>query len=300
VPEIAVSVIVPTYNRAALLERTIPTYLQDGVAELILVDDCSTDSTREVALALAARYGRIRYLRSERNLKQTHAKNMGIDVARCELLYFGDDDSVLIPGSIARLVKTMRETGAAVVGACSLYMRSEADAADLEAFLAERPALTGPIVDSLRLRTHFNSAGESPVEAPFVHSAFLCRADIAKVERFDEAYIGNCYREETDFLVRVRGSGERVVYEPRAAQINLPRAAASGGAQGGGGFVTRKLLYAAQSARNNWHFLRKNRAALARAFGHDVHPAIRQAFFLLDLAKGIAEYPFQKAFGRGA
>jgi glycosyltransferase involved in cell wall biosynthesis len=300
VPDDGISVIVPTYNRAPLLERTLPTYLQGGASELIVVDDCSSDDTRAAVARIAARDGRVRYLRSERNLKQTHAKNLGIDAARFDLLYFGDDDSVLLEGALDRLASTMAETEADIVGACSLYMRSEEDDADMDGFLSERPWIPASIVEPVRLRTHFNSAGDGPVAAPFVHSAFLCRATVARAQRFDEGYVGNCYREETDFLVRAGAAGARIVYEPRAVQANLPRATASGGAHGNGGFVVRKLRYAVQSARNNRRFVRKNRKALAAVLGVDVSPSLRQALFLIDLGRGMLEYLIRKVFVRGA
>lgn len=71
----------PSYGRAHLLKKTIPTYLQKGVVELILVDDCSPDNTREVVEDLQKTYPQIKYLRNERNMKQTASKNRGIDLA---------------------------------------------------------------------------------------------------------------------------------------------------------------------------------------------------------------------------
>ena len=43
-----ISVIIPSYNRAHLLQTTIPTYFQEGVGEVIIIDDCSTDNTQEI------------------------------------------------------------------------------------------------------------------------------------------------------------------------------------------------------------------------------------------------------------
>lgn len=65
--EPCVSVVVPSHNRASILAETIPTYLQDGVAELILVDDASTDDTPEVVAGLMREHSQIRYYRNEKN-----------------------------------------------------------------------------------------------------------------------------------------------------------------------------------------------------------------------------------------
>jgi glycosyltransferase involved in cell wall biosynthesis len=105
----AITVVIPTYNRGRLLNETIPTYLQDEVARLVLVDDCSVDDTPRVARELAERYApRILYVRNETNRKQAYSKNRGKALADTPYLYFGDDDSVLLPYSLAVLLETTR------------------------------------------------------------------------------------------------------------------------------------------------------------------------------------------------
>ena len=46
-----VSVVLPSFNRARLLPITIPTYFQEDVSEVILVDDCSTDRSKQIISA---------------------------------------------------------------------------------------------------------------------------------------------------------------------------------------------------------------------------------------------------------
>ena len=47
-----ITVIIPTYNRAHLLPKIIPSYLQQRVSKIIIVDDASTDNTQEVVREL--------------------------------------------------------------------------------------------------------------------------------------------------------------------------------------------------------------------------------------------------------
>lgn len=294
-PESLVSVVVPSYNRAFLLARTLPSYLQEGVGELLLVDDCSTDETEAVVGRLAAGEPRIRYLRSERNLKQTHAKNLGISAARFPLVYFGDDDSILLPGSVKRLLATMRERDADIVGARAPYMERAEDEADPEAFAARALPLEGPLVEPLSLHAHFDRVTPEAVEAPFVHAAFLTRRELAARIRFDEGYDGNCYREETDFLVRAGAAGARIWYEPKAVQANLPRESAGGGAQGKGKFLLRKLRYFASVLKNNRRFLIKNQKELDLVLGRSYPPVVRQLSMLWDISRVIVTYPVRAA-----
>lgn len=104
-----VSVVLPSFNRARLLPITIPTYFQEDVSEVILVDDCSSDNTAEVVKELQTRFPTLRYFRNEVNSKQPYTQNVAISKVQSEYIYFGDDDSVLYPGSIRNLLNVMRE-----------------------------------------------------------------------------------------------------------------------------------------------------------------------------------------------
>lgn len=85
-----VSVVIPTYNRSALVVRAIRSVLANECAgdEIIVVDDGSTDDTQA---ALAVFGDRIRYIRTA-NLGAGAARNRGIDESRNELIAFLDSD----------------------------------------------------------------------------------------------------------------------------------------------------------------------------------------------------------------
>lgn len=97
-----VSVIIPTHDRALVITRAIDSVLaQEGPdLEVIVVDDGSTDDTREV---IAARYGsdeRVVYLFQNR-AGVAGARNAGLARARGELVAFLDSDDVWRPGKLA-------------------------------------------------------------------------------------------------------------------------------------------------------------------------------------------------------
>lgn len=255
-----VTVVVPTYKRAHLLADTIPSYLQPEVAQLVLVDDCSPDNTPEVAKVLMQRYPQISYLRNGVNGKQTASKNRGKALAQTEFIYFGDDDSILNPGALGILLQTASDTASDIVGASALYLR---DDKDTKAAVIERRKLASnadDVVNLSRLRFDFAARMPRAVEVPVCHASFLIRAEAAKAIDFDTGYVGNCYREETDYLVRCRARGLKISYEPRALQINLPPSQATGGARGRG-----RLSYESYALYNTTRFLLKNRQALKQA-----------------------------------
>jgi len=87
-----VSVIIPTYNRGYCISESIDSVLNQEYRqiELIVVDDGSTDETRE----LVTKYPDLIYRRLEKNSGVSHARNLGIDLAQGELICFLDSDDL--------------------------------------------------------------------------------------------------------------------------------------------------------------------------------------------------------------
>jgi glycosyltransferase involved in cell wall biosynthesis len=104
-----VSVVLPTWNRAATLPRAIASVLDQTHRdlELIVVDDGSTDATPELVASLAE--PRLRYLRLERNRGQAVARNTGIAAATAALVGFQDSDDVWMPDKLERQVAALRQ-----------------------------------------------------------------------------------------------------------------------------------------------------------------------------------------------
>jgi glycosyltransferase involved in cell wall biosynthesis len=98
----AVSVIIPTFNRADQICRSIDSILRQAFSdlELIIVDDCSTDGTE--ARVRTRRDPRIRYLRQSVNRGAAAARNSGISAARGEWIAFQDSDDEWLPGKLEK------------------------------------------------------------------------------------------------------------------------------------------------------------------------------------------------------
>jgi O-antigen biosynthesis protein len=95
-----VSVIVPTFNRAAVLPRAIHSVLAQSWTdfELLIVDDGSTDATADVVAR--HRDPRMRYLRQPRNAGVSAARNRGLRDARGDFVAFLDSDDEWLPGKL--------------------------------------------------------------------------------------------------------------------------------------------------------------------------------------------------------
>jgi glycosyltransferase involved in cell wall biosynthesis len=93
-----VTVVIPTFNGGQLVTEAIDSVLAQTLApmEIIVVDDGSTDGTRERLIPYA---GRVRYL-SQENQGVSAARNRGIQEAQGELIAFLDADDVWHPRKI--------------------------------------------------------------------------------------------------------------------------------------------------------------------------------------------------------
>ena len=91
-----ISIILPTYSRRRILERTIASVFAQSEKnfELIVVDDCSTDDTAAYLTSLTDE--RIRVLRPPKNLGTAGARNLGLDAAKADIFALLDDDDVYL------------------------------------------------------------------------------------------------------------------------------------------------------------------------------------------------------------
>lgn len=113
----AVSVIIPTYNRAHLIGRAIQSVLDQTYEdyEIIVVDDRSTDNTEEVINEFRKKDERIRYIRHEKNKGGSAARNTGIKAAQGVYIAFHDSDDEWFPRKLAKQMEFF-STAKAVVG----------------------------------------------------------------------------------------------------------------------------------------------------------------------------------------
>jgi len=100
-----VSVIIPTYNRSALLPAALGSALAQTLAEVevIVIDDGSTDDTREV---IAPFLDRIRYLESDHG-GPAHARNVGLRASAGRYIAFLDSDDRYLPDKLELQVAFM-------------------------------------------------------------------------------------------------------------------------------------------------------------------------------------------------
>ena len=119
--ELMISVVLPTHNRGELLRKAIQSLIDQSLPaaryEVLIVDNASTDGTKQVVETFARRHN-VRYLHEPR-LGAARARNTGWQGAKGALVAFVDDD-VVVPrnwlASIARAFERADRAPACVGG----------------------------------------------------------------------------------------------------------------------------------------------------------------------------------------
>lgn len=174
------SVVTPTHNKRALLERTLAALraqvLPDGVAwEIVVVDDGSSDGTGAWLAAQAALPGpALRVVAPGHNVGRARARNLGAAAAAGRWLVFIDDDIVAPPGLLAAHLELLRRhPGDGTIG-----------------FAVTAPELVdGPHLRYLDTRGVARlPAGPAPARYFVTQNAAVPREAFAAVGGFDEAF----------------------------------------------------------------------------------------------------------------
>lgn len=103
-----VSVIIPTYNVEDYIQDTIESLLKQtykGKMEIIIIDDCSTDSTIEIIEQYKEKHGNelIKLFIQEENMRQGTARNRGLKLAKGKYTFFLDGDDFLDKWAIEKM-----------------------------------------------------------------------------------------------------------------------------------------------------------------------------------------------------
>lgn len=121
-----VSVIIPTYNRAKLIRKSIYSVLAQSYKniEVIVVDDGSEDNTRNVVNSIGDE--RIRYVALDTNMGAAHARNVGITNARGKYIAFQDSDDCWHPRKLEKQLEVLEAEQADIVF-CRMTICGEVD-----------------------------------------------------------------------------------------------------------------------------------------------------------------------------
>lgn len=142
-----VTVVVTAFNAANTIQKSLESLLVQTWQnlEIIVVDDCSTDSTCSIVERLAARDSRVRLLPMTNNMGTYCAKNMAVYLARGEFLTFQDSDDVSVPTRIEDQVKALMKSPDSAVCFCKYVRLDEKSELVMNRGLPARRAVMCPL-----------------------------------------------------------------------------------------------------------------------------------------------------------
>lgn len=140
--DLLISVVIPVYNGARYLDTCLGSVLSQSYREIevILVDDGSTDASRDICERYAAQDSRVRVVHQE-NQGPATARNAGIEQSRGAFLFFLDSDDSLEPGALETLIDSGRAERADLTIGDFRKLGQKNAASGYASFFANRPRL---------------------------------------------------------------------------------------------------------------------------------------------------------------
>lgn len=183
-----VSVIMPAYNAGPFIEEAIASVAAQTITdwELIVIDDCSPDNTRQIIAGLAEKDARIRLLANDVNMGVAKTRNRGMDLCRGRYVAFLDSDDYWKPRMLEKMIARAEETGADIIY-CSYELVDEQGAKVCNDFMVP-------------LETTFE---ESIVRSVITCSTVLITGKLAKEHRFPT----NMYHEDIALWFQILRDG---------------------------------------------------------------------------------------------
>jgi GT2 family glycosyltransferase len=224
--------------------------MQKEVKEVIVVIDGSTDGTREFLDRYCQEQSSVRYLDNGVNRGTPYTKNRGIEAARCEYMFIGEDDLELTEGFFTTLGSHLLETDADVICGRNIFRHEHEDGKEA---IARTDKLVGPYVNLQRIETQTSMDIGTDKEELLLAAPMLARRETFRDIKFDERYEVNFWREETDFQLSAREKGYRLYCCPHAICFNFLIENDRGGSHATIGL--RRLRW---TIINNWRFLKKH------------------------------------------
>jgi N-acetylglucosaminyl-diphospho-decaprenol L-rhamnosyltransferase len=229
-PAVMLSVIIPTYNAGELLAACLQSIYENPPGEpyeIIVVDDASTDRTNEM---VTARFPEIRLLRNEINWHYASSNNRAFGQARGQYLYLLNNDTIVLPQALDRMLAFLR--GHPEAGAVGSRLLNEDGTIQWSVKSLPNPgsALFG--ARSIFTRTfpnnpysrkhllHLDRDMTKPFIAGYVSSASIMipREVIDEVGDLDTRL---SYHVDADYCKRIDNAGYKCYYLPTATVIHL-------------------------------------------------------------------------------
>ena len=174
-----VSIVMPVYNTAAYLERTIRSIQAQTVRdwELLIINDASTDASFEILSRLALSDPRLKILNNPSRLGPAASRNRGIEAAAADWIAFCDSDDLWLPGKLERQLAAAWESGADMLFSeayCIDDKNNVLGRFSVPASLSRSRLLSGNAIKCSTVMVRKDQLLRCPFEHDDLHEDYLC------------------------------------------------------------------------------------------------------------------------------
>lgn len=200
-PQIRLSIIVPVYNAEMYLERCVMSLLDQDISkneyEIILVDDGSTDASREIAMKMAEKHDNI-ILMVQKNQGPSGARNTGLDKAKGNYIMFVDADDMLLSNVVNEILSTSEKNDLDVCNYRKVYIdqMGERHVEPIRQFNPQQ------IYDGRYALTHGANVGAVWKN---LYSRYM-------IENYQLRFYENIYHQDVDFNLRMFACADRIMF----------------------------------------------------------------------------------------
>ena len=180
----SLSVIMPNFNHASLISRALRALVEQvpAAAEIIVIDDASTDNSVEIIRSFQNAHPEIHLLRHDRNRGTAAAIQTGIDASSSEYLLFNAADDFVLPGLFANAV-TALEANPAAAFFCSDVAIIDRDGVVVAVRPFMAPCVRSLYISPANVRLLFRSSDNWFIGPSVIYR----REPLSRVEYFDQA-----------------------------------------------------------------------------------------------------------------
>ena len=211
------SIIIPVFNKLEFTKQCLDALYEvtpNGLFELIVVNNASTDGTKEFLNEFAKTHPNVKVIHNQENLGFAKACNQGARAAKGKYLVFLNNDTIPLKDWLEEMLKIIEtEKNVGIVGSKLLYPNNTIQHAGVA------------IADFLQSICPYHIHRKSPADAPEVNvvkdyqavtgACMLIPKELFdRLGGFDEGFL-NGY-EDVDLCFQVREAGYRVVYTPKS------------------------------------------------------------------------------------
>lgn len=230
-----VSIIIPTYDRSKTLRDVIGSYIkQKGVGELIIIDDGSMSSYSDTIAYIDAETKKkniiFKYVKNGTNMGAGYCRNLGVTMASCDYILWGEDDAFLSDDYLLILKRKCNEK-TIVFGSIYYGITPQMEKNSIVKTIMQQKDVDKPIFNFNVFEGYYRKNVRNDQEVPFGHALILVPKKAYENITYYENYKVNGYREESDAQVQMVKKGYKIIYTSETSCFHFPWTATQTGGQ---------------------------------------------------------------------